>query len=538
MIKVFSVSEMVAAEKASDAAGNSYDEMMEKAGEAVAQAIIERYPVQDRRVTILVGPGNNGGDGLVAGRYLAEAGADVAFYLFKPRDPEEDINLAKVQEMTLSILLAEYDQRYRVLRHRLLITDILIDALLGTGVSRPIGGNLAKLMRQIRAVLNDRARLVASEPGTRLVSVGQVTGKASKSLPTVVAVDCPSGLNCDSGVLDTLAMEADLTVTFAGPKRGHFRFPGAAACGELVVADIDISVDLPEVAAVKTELATADMARELLPRRTLEGHKGTFGWVLIAAGSHRYWGAAALAGKGAYRTGAGLVAIALPRAIRSALASQLPEATYPLISEENVLGRQAAKLLKAEMKVYKALLVGPGLYEANDFLDALLAPENITDLPPMIIDADGLNILAEWADWPERLPVNTILTPHPGEMARLMKVPIAEVQRADRVELAREKAIQWNCIVLLKGAYTVIAAPDGHCTILPFADPVMATAGSGDVLAGIIVALLGQGLAPYEAAILGGYLHAAAGQSAGIDAGLLAGEIADAIPTVREQLLN
>jgi NAD(P)H-hydrate epimerase len=280
------------------------------------------------------------------------------------------------------------------------------------------------------------------------------------------------------------------------------------------------------------------MARQLLPRRTSDGHKGTFGWVLLAAGSHRYWGAAALAGKAAYRAGAGLVAIAVPSLIRSALASQLPEATYPLVAEEEVLGAQAAQLLVTEMKAFKALLVGPGLYEAHDFLETILAPANVSSLPPLVIDADGLNILAQWSDWPDRLPANTILTPHPGEMARLMKCPLAEVQGSDRVELARERATQWNCIVLLKGAYTVVAAPDGNCILLPFADPVLATAGSGDVLAGIIVALLGQGLTPYEATVLGGYLHAAAGQSAGIDAGLLAGEIADAVPLVRQQLLK
>ena len=158
MIKVFSVAEMVAAEKASNAAGNIYDEMMEKAGWAVAEAIIERFPVANSKLTILVGPGNNGGDGLVAGRYLAEVGAEVTFYLYKARDPEVDHNLAKVQAMNLPIIVSEFDQRYRVLRTRLKITDVLVDALLGTGVSRPIGGNLAKLMQQVKAGSGKSAR--------------------------------------------------------------------------------------------------------------------------------------------------------------------------------------------------------------------------------------------------------------------------------------------------------------------------------------------------------------------------------------------
>ena len=554
MIKVFSVAEMVAAEKASNAAGNIYDEMMEKAGWAVAEAIIERYPVANSKLTILVGPGNNGGDGLVAGRYLAEAGAEVTLYLYRARDPEVDHNLAKVQAMNLPIIVSEFDQRYRVLRTRLKITDVLVDALLGTGVSRPIGGNLAKLMQQVKAGLAERARFAAGQRHSRLVSIadlgegtgvrarrtglGHEEGSASvinRPLPHIVSVDCPSGLNCDNGALDELALPADLTVTFAGPKRGHFIFPGAAACGEIVVADIDIDAELTQVANVKTELVTAEMVRTLLPERRIDGHKGTFGWVLIAAGSSRYWGAAALAGRSAYRAGAGLVALAVPAAIRSAMAVQLPEATYPSIDDENVFGAGAAKILLDNMGIYQALLVGPGLFEAGEFLESLLSTA-VGDLPPLVIDADGLNLLAEIPDWPGRLPVGTVLTPHPGEMARLMGVALNEVRARDRIELTQEKAAEWQCVVLLKGAYTVVGAPDGRCAILPFANPALATAGSGDVLSGIIVALLGQGLPSFEATILGGYLHAAAAKMADIDSGLLAGEIADWVPEVIDAL--
>lgn len=538
MIKVFTVSEMVAAEKASDAAGNSYDEMMEKAGWAVAEAIMQRRPVTGQVVTILVGPGNNGGDGLVAGRYLAQAGAEVTFYLYRARDPEQDQNLAQVQEMALPVLLAEHDQRYRVLRSRLRISDIIIDALLGTGVSRPISGDLAKTMSQVQAGLQERAKTTAAEGRSRLVSLASThrVAELSAAKPFIVAVDCPSGLNCDNGALDKLAVPADLTVTFAGPKRGHFIFPGAAACGEIVVADIDISLELPEVAAVQTEVLTASRAGDLLPERRPDGHKGTFGWVLVAAGSGRYWGAPALAGRAAYRAGAGLVALAVPTSIRPALATQLPEATYPLISEQNTLGADGAQAILADLATYQALLIGPGLHEAAPFVETLLAGSKDMTFPPMVIDADGLNILAGMADWPKRLPTNTVLTPHPGEMARLMGVPLGQVKDHDRVGLAREKAAEWKCVVLLKGAFTVVAAPDGRVMILPFATPALATAGSGDVLSGVIVALLGQGLDPFEASALGAFLHAAAGQEADVEAGLLAGEIADWLPDIIEQL--
>ena len=556
-IKIYTVAEMVAAEKAADAAGHAYAQMMESAGRLVAEAVQQRHDVAERQVLVLVGPGNNGGDGLVAGRYLAEAGAVVAFYLLKPRDMADDENLARVEEMGLEVLLADYDHRYRVLRHRLRVTDILIDALLGTSVTRPIEGQLAALLEQVGAAVAEKRR--AAAPGRPpLLSVATPPTAPDDTpawdderprRPIVVAVDCPSGLNCDSGALDPLAVAADLTVTFAGPKRGHFRFPGAAACGELVVADIDIDPQLPAIRGVALELATAELARALLPSRPPDGHKGTFGTALIAAGSIRYWGAPALAARGAFRGGAGLVTLAVPQRLRPALAGQFPEATYPAITDTDTLGVATANLLLGSLASYGALLVGPGLGEAASFMTALLdglrspadgglLSDDVT-APPLIVDADGLNLLAQMPNWPTRLPPNTILTPHPGEMARLVGRPLSAVRDEERVALARESAAAWGHVVLLKGAYTVIAAPGGQATLLPFANPLLAVAGSGDVLGGIIVSLLAQGVKPYEAAVLGGYLHGAAGQLAADywgNAGLLASELADWVSHVRRGL--
>ncbi|MCL4262160.1 MAG: NAD(P)H-hydrate dehydratase [Anaerolineae bacterium] len=556
-MKVFSVAQMVAAEKAADAAGVSYAQMMESAGLAVAEAIIARYPIAGARVLVLVGPGNNGGDGLVCGRYLAQAGADVAFYLSKPRDPAIDANYAQIQQMGLFAVHTEFDQRFRVLRTRLSVSGLVVDALLGTGVTRPILGELAKLMRQFAAGVEERRTALREQSRPRLVSLGAnaegrpVVGQRRRGevwLP-VVAVDCPSGLNCDTGELDVLAIPADLTVTFAGPKRGHFMFPGAAACGELVVADIGIPADLPPVPAVNVEVTTAVHAHSLLPPRPKDGHKGTFGKVLIAAGCDRYRGASVLAAKGAFRAGAGLVALATPEVVRQTAVVALPEATYPLITAEQVLSAPDAAQLLPTLPQYDALLVGPGLGEtgvggtavgqtavgqtAVEFLSALLAAPY---LPPLVVDADGLNGLAQLPDWPRLLPTNSVLTPHPAEMARLMGIPLADLLARDRVEVAREQAQAWGQIVLLKGAYTVVAAPDGRATILPFANPVLAVGGSGDVLGGVIVALLGQGVRPYAAAILGGYLHGAAAALYPGDTGLLAGELADLIPQAIQQL--
>lgn len=550
-MKVFSVAEMVSAEKAADASGVTYEQMMETAGRAVAEAIIARYPVSGANVLVLVGPGNNGGDGLVAGRYLAEAGADVAFYLYRPRDRDSDPNYARAQDMGLFLIDAAFDQRFRVLRTRLNITDILIDALLGTGVTRAIEGELATMMRQVKAGISAQANAgretrrpfltqinhVGDDPGP---ASSQETASQPTKRPAVVAVDCPSGLNCDTGALDRLAFPAHLTVTFAGPKRGHFRFPGAAACGDLVVADIGIEASLPEVAAVKVELATAQYARTLLPQRPADGHKGTFGTALIAAGSSHYWGAPVLAARAAYRAGAGLVALAVPEQIRGTMAAQLPEATYPPVTDRETLQGASALWLRQHVAA-QAILVGPGMGDAAPFLKALLSPEGTSPPPPLVVDADGLNSLAMMPGWPEILPAGTVLTPHPGEMARLMDVPLAELKQWDRVALAQKQATEWGHVVLLKGAYTIIAQPGGSAHILPFANPALGTAGSGDVLAGVIAGLLAQGMAAYESAVLGGYLHAAAGQLASAsmgDAGLLAGEIADWLPIVRRRLLE
>lgn len=530
---------MIAAEKAADEHGHSYDHMMEIAGKSVAEAIIERTSVKEKRVLVLVGPGNNGGDGLVAGRYLAEAGADVAFYLFKARDPAEDNNFAKIQQMGLFVVEAGFDQRFRVLRTRLNLTDMLIDALLGTGVSRPIEGDLAKLLRQVNAGMKERQAIVQNQLSPQLVAIDKMVPQ-HRSTPApqpifTIAVDCPSGLNCDTGVLDDLAIPADITVTFAGPKWGHFKFPGAAACGEVVVADIGIDPALPEVAAVDVELITAVKAQSLLPKRPRDGHKGTFGKVLIAAGCDQYRGAPVLAAKGAFRSGAGLVALAVPEAVRDTAVITLPEATYPPVAAEKRLSAQSAKLLKEQLGKHSALLIGPGLGEASDFLNSLLTAET---LPPLVVDADGLNLLATMAAWHTKLPPHTILTPHPAEMARLMNITLAEMLQRDRIETARAQAQTWGHVVLLKGAFTVVAAPDGRVTIIPFANPVLAVGGSGDVLSGVIVALLGQGLAPYEAAILGGYMHGATSSLTKNRSGLLATEIADLIPQVWQKLVS
>ena len=545
-MKILTVEEMIAAERAADEAGSSYAQLMETAGKRTAEAIVERVSVEGKPILILVGPGNNGGDGLVAGRYLAEAGADVAFYLTKPRNNAQDPNYAKIQEMGLLTIKAAADPHFRVLQTRLTNSDILIDALLGTGSARPISGELAKMMQHVHSSFAARRNAASKTVPPKLITLiknDKITPSPPHPLtsspphPLTVAIDCPSGLNCNTGALDPLTLPADLTVTYGAPKWGHFLFPGAGVCGELVVADIGIDPELPEMKNIRVELVTSEMAQGLLPKRPLDGHKGTFGKVAIVAGCDQYRGAPILAAKGAFRAGAGLVALHVPNGLRDIATGQLPEATFPPVSEADLLGQDAAMQLLKTASQYKAILIGPGLGDAKTFLIPFLeGMATIENKPPLIIDADGLNILATHPDWPKMLPSKTILTPHPAEMARLMDISLTAMKTLNRIETALFSAQEWGHIVLLKGAYTVIAAPDGQVRVLPFAAPILAVGGSGDVLSGVICSLLGQGLGSFEATVLGGYLHGSVGQLAEQEVGLLASEIADTIAEAIDKL--
>jgi NAD(P)H-hydrate epimerase len=542
-MKIVTVDEMRRIEAAANAAGHAYATMMEHAGRAVAQAITSRRKVRGRRVLVLVGPGNNGGDGLVAARYLAKAGAQVVCYLLKPRDPAQDENFRLAQEQGTSMVSAGEDEQWSTLKHLMLEANVVVDALLGTGTRLPLRGALAEMLDLARQIL-----AIRRQPRESLTSLTALSAPAKRDWPFVAAVDGPSGLDYGSGALDQAAIPADLTVTFAYPKRGHFRFPGAGTLGELVVADIGTDPALADDVAL--EVVTPQMVRDWLPSRPPDAHKGTFGKAFIVAGSTNYTGAAYLAGAAATRTGAGLVTLALPAAIHPIIAARLAEATYLLLPHELGIVSGGDHLLVKQLEAYDALLLGPGLGQEKktaDFIQALLAggkrrhlgfagaearPPLAPTLPPLVVDADGLNLLAKMESWPKLLPTESILTPHPGEMARLMGCAISDVQ-ADRIGAARSQAAAWGHIVVLKGAYTIVAAPDGRTAIEPFANPGLATAGTGDVLAGTVVALRAQGLGPFEAAAAGAYLHGLAGELARAEigaAGMVAGDVLARLP--------
>ncbi len=538
-MKIVTVDEMRRIEAASDAAGHSYAAMMEQAGRAVAQAITARRRVPDEQVLVLAGPGNNGGDGLVAARYLAEAGVGVVCYLLKPREPAQDENFSRVQQQGLEIILADQDKELTQLQHLSRSADVIVDALLGTGARLPLRGTLAKMLDIVGQTLTSRRQ----SQSTLLTPLIPTAAPQERDRPFVVAVDGPSGLDYDTGALDEMAIPADLTVTFAYPKPGHFLFPGAGALGELLIADIGTDPTLAD--DVTLEVVTPNWVRKCLPPRPLSAHKGTFGKALIVAGSTSYTGAAYLAGAAATRAGAGLVTLALPAAIHAPVAARLAEATYlplPYAQELGMIASEAASIVTANLEGYDALLLGPGLGQAQTtkaFVEAVLI-EARERTHPLIVDADGLNILAEMKEWPQKLARHSILTPHPGEMARLTGRTTSEIQ-ANRIAIAQSQAAAWQHVIVLKGAHTVVAAPDGRTAIIPFANPGLATAGTGDVLAGTIAALRAQGANAFKAAAAGAYLHGLAGELARLEfgiAGMVAGDVLAHLPQAWQRIIS
>ena len=545
-VKIITVEKSRYLENKANEGGLSFAEMMESAGRGTALAIQRRIGARGKRVLILVGPGNNGGDGLVAAHYLWEMGARVTCYLWK-RNIDNDANFRRAKDDRLPMVWAEDDEGFEALRGLLTGADAVVDALLGVGVDRPIGGTLKELL--------DAVRQTKDEQSAPRELAETVPSNSVAPAPLIVAVDCPTGLDCDTGALDPAAVPADLTVTFAYPKLGLLRFPGAEAVGHIVVADIGIPPELAD--DVHLEMATAEQIQSWLPARPRSAHKGTFGRALIVAGSVNYVGAATLAGAGAKRVGTGLVTVALPMPIQPAVAASLAEATYLLLPHDlGVIASGAVPVLRDRYEDYDALLLGPGLTQEKEtvsFVHALLGLEPSErrghigfvssatseqsegpELPPLVVDADGLNALAAADEWWKMLPPGTILTPHPGEMARLMggDVTTKDVQ-ADRNGLAQRMAARWNTVVVLKGAFTVVADPGGRVFVLPFANPALATAGSGDVLAGAIVGLRAQGMEAFEAAVAGAYLHGLAGELARADLGdmgVVAGDLPPRLP--------
>lgn len=536
MFKIVTTERMRAIEAAADASGIRYEQLMQNAGKAAAdRALVVLKAIPDPRVVVLVGPGNNGGDGLVAGLLIAQANprADVRFYLLKDR-PADDPYIQVAQQAQLFIATAENDHDKRLLKNMVASSDLLLDALFGIGVRLPLRDEAARVLRAVNQIINERHH---ARPESIMLNPAK-TGQIPR--PTrlyVLAIDCPSGLDCDMGAVDKNVIPADETITFIAAKPGQFLFPGAAAVGNLTISDGGIPADFKEFAADHDFVVDSEWIHKALPIRRLDANKGTFGKALIIGGSANYVGAPGLSAQAAYRSGAGLVTVAAPRPVASVLAPQMLETTWLVLPESSAITDNALPIVQENLSKYDALLAGPGIgreTSTHDFLLLLLEQVKL----PLVLDADALNILSEIENWWEKLPENTIITPHPGEMARLTGLDTAAVQ-ANRWSLAAEKASAWKVILVLKGAHTIVASPQGHRAMLPFKNDALATAGTGDVLAGLIVGLLAQGMKPLDAAIVGAYLHGLAGEIATrtqSSRSVIAGDVLNAIGTALKEL--
>lgn len=518
-MKLVTISEMQAAERNAEINGITTDALMENAGLAVANYVKReiKQSATKNRVVVLVGPGNNGGDGLVAARHLQISGIKTLVFLcFKDKVLTSKLNLAAESGTEIVEFTTEASTEY--LKEILESSDIVIDAILGTGAS------------QTRTIV---------EP---LLNILNVVKKVKQNRPVlkVISIDIPTGLDADTGSLDSAAIYADTTLTLGHPKRGLFLFPGAAATGLLEV--VGIGLPLEETIETNWNVITAKLVSERLPYRAKDSNKGSFGRAILIAGSPNYIGASILASTAAMRTGAGLVTLATSESVYKLASTQLIEPTFLPLKENNdgTIALESAIEIQEHAKNYNTMLVGSGLSqspEITEFLSQILLSAQAPRIPK-VLDADALNSLAKIPQWWERLKGPAVLTPHPGEIARLTGNTVAQIQ-LNRLESALQAARLWKQIVVLKGAYTVVATPEGNGAINPIANPVLASAGTGDVLAGIITGLLSQGLSPFDSAICGVYVHGIAGslisEQIG-NSGLLASDLLTQIPKVIKKI--
>ena len=485
-------------------------ELMENAGRGIAERLLD-FVIDGStspRVAIFCGKGNNGGDGFVIGRYLSESGAQVTFYFIGPSDklsPDSRLNYDRAAEMNLG--LNEISSASDLPAQ--LEVDLIIDAIFGTGFSGAPRGLSAEIIEYL-----------------------------SRQEHPIIAVDIPSGLNADNGRAEGAVVSAKATFTLALPKYGLFVSPGRELAGRVQVVPIGIPDDVVNESDLNTNLITPEMVASLLPDRPADGHKGTFGKLLLVAGSTGLTGAASLAAKSALRSGCGLVKVAAPGSALPVIASMAIEATghaLPDVAKKGALALRALGEVRKLAKDHEALAIGPGLgghHETQELVRRLVSKLDC----PAVIDADGLNALVGHLDTltsqkvPEALVL--VLTPHPGEFKRLSgKVVPSDIH--ERIDVARKFASDYNVVLVLKGSPSLIASPDGQVWLNPTGNNGMATGGSGDVLTGVIGSLMVQGMSPIDAAIAGCYVHGLAGDLATAELGersMIASDLVDYLP--------
>ena len=507
------------------------ERLMEAAGKSVAEVFLETYREKSgrtpRHVCVLCGKGNNGGDGFVAARYLKGRVGELKLYLFgEPADLRGDAakNYQRWRELSETVTVIRGEEDWIRAWSDVAGSEVIVDALLGTGIRGGASGLLAQVIENVNRFSQDAK---AAWPGW------------------IVAVDTPSGLPSDGEAAQGPVLRSHLTVTFTAPKIGQLVSSDAGNCGALVVREIGTPAALvEEVGKGKLRWAGPEEFSEMPVQRSAEAHKGSYGHVLLVAGSVGKTGAAVLCGRAALRGGAGLVTVATPEPALATLAAAQAEYMTEALPA-TVSGTVASVRLGGFATLLHGMTVlgmGPGLGthpETQEFVRSVVAHADL----PMVVDADGLNAFAGHAEnLAVRKSPHLVLTPHPGEMARLCGLTTPQVQ-AERVRVAVEFAGKWNAVVLLKGFHTVIAAPNGDVFVNTTGSAGLAKGGSGDVLTGLLAALIAQFGATdlYRVVALGAYLHGRAAElvAASTDeSGVLAGEVANAVPLARRKLLQ
>lgn len=513
-MKVVTAAQMQALDRRTIAeAGIAGQVLMERAGAGVV-SVLERVggPLAGKTVTVVCGKGNNGGDGFVVARLVRRKRARSSVLLMAPAaDLTGDARAMYRRFVRLAgagaVRSCPSADR---LRAQLARSDLVVDALLGTGLSAPVEGHYQSAIEAV----NESSR-------------------------PVMAVDLPSGLHADTGAVMGTTVRATWTVTFGLPKLGLYLGAGIDHAGQVHIADIGIPQAYADAVASRVSLLSLQDAGHMLPRRHLSAHKGTFGHAGIIAGSVGKTGAAALAAKAALRVGAGLVTVAAPASVNDTLEAKLLEAmTMPMPeTKSRTLARSGLDRLILFANARSAIAIGPGLSTHPETVE--LIHSLVTRLEkPSVLDADALNALAGRTGRLTECKVPLILTPHPGEMARLEEQATPQSVNSDRIGTATRFAQGRGVIVVLKGARTVVAHPDGRVAICPAGNPGMATAGTGDALTGMIVGLLAQGLSSWDAACAGTYFHALAGDLAAAalgPVGMTAGDLIERIPYALRQ---
>jgi len=482
--------------------------LMENAGREATRFLFNQFPdLKNKRVGVIAGRGNNGGDGFVIARCLNQTGVSVTVYLLtgsKKVKGDAAANLHLLEPLGVPVIEVPDEKAFSHHQAEMADLEIWVDAILGTGLKSDVKGFFKTIIDFINGL---------KKP--------------------VLAVDIPSGLNSDTGQLCGTCIRAQATATFGFAKIGHMIYPGAAHTGTLEIMDIGIPPHIVESVGPRQYLVTPRIIQSCLIPRSPAAHKGSTGHLLVVAGSRGKTGAAAMTSMSALRVGAGLVTLGIAESLNAVLETQMMEAmTVPLPENRSgFLSESALDVIKNLMPGKKCLAIGPGIGRSEEIQTIICRLIGESDIP-LVIDADGLNNLAGRVQVLQQAQAPVILTPHPGEMARLLDTDVAAVQQ-DRVTCARKFASEYAVHVVLKGARTVIALPDGRVFINPTGNSGMASGGMGDVLTGIIAGLVTQGLAPESAAYAGVYLHGAAADSLAQTLGpygYLASDVMNALP--------